>query len=55
MLLRSLSGYMAAPRVVAVADASQFDRIIVMPTTAAPRPAVSARRPLRRRPRRSGS
>ena len=42
MLLRSLSGYMVAPRAAAIADASQFDRIIVMPTTAAPRPAAPA-------------
>jgi len=42
MLLRSLSGYMVAPRAVANADASNFDRIIVMPTSASPRPAVSA-------------
>jgi len=45
MLLRSLSGYMVAPRAVAVADASNFDRIIVMPTSASPRPAVSASAP----------
>src|SRR5262249_5055014 len=36
VLLRSLSGYMAAPRPAAAADASQFDAIIVMPTTAPP-------------------
>jgi hypothetical protein len=42
MLLRSLSGYMVAPRAVAIADASNFDRIIVMPTSASPRAAVSA-------------
>ena len=29
LLLRSLSGYMVAPRAAAVSDASQFDRIIV--------------------------
>lgn len=34
-ILRSVSGYMAAPRVNPIANASQFDRIIVMPTTAA--------------------
>src|SRR4051812_29272806 len=45
MLLRSLSGYMAAPRAAFVSDASQFDRIIVMPTTASPRPAASAAAP----------
>jgi hypothetical protein len=42
LLLRSLSGYMAAPRAAFVSDASQFDRIIVMPTTSSPRPAASA-------------
>jgi hypothetical protein len=42
VLLRSVSGYMAAPRETAVANLSVFDRIIVMPTAAAPRPAVSA-------------
>jgi hypothetical protein len=42
VLLRSVSGYMAAPRATAVANLSVFDRIIVMPTVAAPRPAASA-------------
>ena len=45
MLLRTLSGYMVAPRAPSIADASQFDRIIVMPTTASPRPAASASAP----------
>jgi hypothetical protein len=36
VLLRTLSGYMAAPRVSYMPDASQFDAIIVMPTTAPP-------------------
>jgi len=45
MLLRTVSGYMAAPRAQLVSDASQFDRIIVMPTSAAPRPAPSAAPP----------
>ncbi len=37
VLLRTLSGYMAAPRTAAATpDASQFDAIIVMPTTAPP-------------------
>jgi hypothetical protein len=45
MLLRSVSGYMAAPRATAVANLSVFDRIIVMPTVAAPRPAASAASP----------
>ncbi len=45
MLLRSVSGYIAAPRAVAISDASLFDRVIVMPTSAAPRPAPSAAPP----------
>lgn len=35
-ILRTVAGYMAAPRGVPVASASQFDRIIVMPTSVAP-------------------
>jgi hypothetical protein len=42
VLLRSISGYIAAPREVAAVNASQFDRIVVLPTLAAPRPAASA-------------
>lgn len=42
VLLRSLSGYIAAPRAVAAANLSNFDRIIVMPTLAAARTAVTA-------------
>ena len=45
VLLRSVSGYMAAPRATAVANASAFDRIIVMPTSAAPRAPVGAAPP----------
>jgi hypothetical protein len=36
VLLRTLSGYMASPRTAQTADASQFEAIVVMPTTAAP-------------------
>lgn len=36
VLLRAVSGYLAAPRVTAIANASVFDRIVVMPTTVAP-------------------
>jgi hypothetical protein len=36
VLLRTLSGYMASPRAAGSPDASQFDAIVVMPTTAAP-------------------
>ncbi len=45
MLLRSISGYIAAPRATSVSDASLFDRIVVMPTTAAPNTAVSSSAP----------
>jgi hypothetical protein len=37
ILLRSVSGYMTAPRPVAISDASQFDRILVMPTSTPPK------------------
>jgi hypothetical protein len=36
VLLRALSGYMASPRVAEMPDASQFEAIVVMPTTASP-------------------
>ena len=42
LLLRSVSGYMTAPRAVAVANLSQFDRVVVMPTSVPPRPAMAA-------------
>jgi hypothetical protein len=43
LLLRSISGYIAAPRATSAgAHASQFDRIVVMPTAAAPRAPVTA-------------
>ncbi|HEY2905077.1 MAG TPA: hypothetical protein VGJ29_04200 [Vicinamibacterales bacterium] len=42
ILLRSITGYIAAPREVAATNTSQFDRIVVMPTLATPRPAASA-------------
>jgi hypothetical protein len=45
VLLRSLSGYMAAPRAVAAANLSRFDRIVVMPTSAPPRAPVSVGAP----------
>ena len=41
VLLRSLSGYIAAPRAVDGANLSSFDRIIIMPTLAAARAAES--------------
>lgn len=42
ILLRSISGYIAAPRETAAANLSRFDRIVVMPTTAPPRSAAAA-------------
>jgi len=42
ILLRSLSGYMAAPRAIPAPTLSRFDRIVVMPTIAAARQAVAA-------------
>ena len=42
ILLRSVTGYMAAPRPVAVANLSHYDRILVLPTAATPRVAVAA-------------
>jgi hypothetical protein len=45
LLLRSISGYLAAPRPVMVASASRFDRIVVMPTVAQPKPAVAVATP----------
>ncbi len=42
LLLRSVSGYLAAPRPTMIANASRFDRVIVMPTVAAPRAPVAA-------------
>ena len=38
-ILRSASGYLAAPRAALVPDASIYDRIIVMPTSTPPRTA----------------
>ena len=41
IILRNVAGYMAAPR-VAANGASLYDRILVMPTSAAPAPAAAA-------------
>src|SRR2546426_5869500 len=38
VLLRSLSGYITAPRAVGAANLSYYDRIIIMPTLASARP-----------------
>ena len=45
VLLRAMSGYIAAPRAVGAANLSMFDRIIVMPTLASARPPVSSTPP----------
>jgi hypothetical protein len=42
ILLRSLNGYVAAPRTVVQANASRFDRIMVMPGVARPRTSAGA-------------
>ena len=43
ILMRSLSGYLAAPRAIPSPTLSKFDRIVVMPTVAAARqPAAAA-------------
>jgi hypothetical protein len=41
VILRSVAGYVTAPRATAVASASRFDRILVMPTSAPVRAAAS--------------
>jgi hypothetical protein len=41
-LLRTAAGYVAAPRAVFASNLSHFDRIIVMPTSSAPRTATVA-------------
>ena len=45
ILLRSVSGYIAAPRPVAVASLSRYDRILVLPTAGHARPPASASPP----------
>jgi len=42
ILLRSVTGYLAAPRPVAVANLSHYDRILVLATSAPPRVPVAA-------------
>lgn len=51
ILLRSASGYLAAPRAVAVAHASRFDRILVMPTSTPSRSPAPAPPPAFPQPR----
>ena len=53
IILRTVPGYMAAPRATIVPDASVYDRILIMATTiavAAPRPASSNATQLRPAP-----
>jgi hypothetical protein len=45
VLLRSVAGYMAAPRPAAVTTLSSFDRIVVMPTSTAPRASATPATP----------
>jgi hypothetical protein len=45
VLLRPMSGYIAAPRAVEAANLSRYDRVIVMPTLASARPPVSSTPP----------
>jgi hypothetical protein len=45
VLLRSVSGYMLAPRPTVASNLSHFDRIIVMPTSVAPRAAAATPTP----------
>lgn len=44
-LLRSAAGYFAAPRATRVAELSTFDRVVVLPTSNAPRSAGAATPP----------
>lgn len=45
VLLRAMSGYIAAPRAVEAVNLSRYDRIIVMPTLASARPPVASTPP----------
>jgi len=45
VILRSVSGYVAAPRPIANAGASRFDRILIMPPSTPPRVAAAAPQP----------
>src|SRR5262249_1563614 len=44
-LLRSAAGYLAAPRAVYAANLSRYDRVVVMPTSSAPRATAAATQP----------
>jgi hypothetical protein len=45
VILRSVSGYVAAPRPIVNAGASRFDRILIMPPSTPPRAAAAAPQP----------
>src|SRR5262245_32181891 len=45
ILLKTAAGYVAAPRAVSIADASTFDRIMILPTSRRPTVSASARPP----------
>ena len=45
ILLRAVAGYLAAPRPTSVPNASQFDRIVILPTSTPPRAVASGPAP----------
>jgi hypothetical protein len=45
VILRSVSGYVAAPRPIVNPGASRFDRILIMPTSTPPRAAAATPQP----------
>jgi hypothetical protein len=50
MILRSAAGYVAAPRAVMASNLSRFDRVVVLPTSSAPRATASAPPPAFQQP-----
>lgn len=50
VLLRSMAGYMAAPRSAGVTNLSNFDRIVVMPTSTPPRASAAPSTPTFQQP-----
>jgi hypothetical protein len=50
MLLRSAAGYVAAPRPIADANLSRFDRVVVLPTSSAPRNVAVSPQPVYQQP-----
>lgn len=49
-LLRSVAGYLAAPRAEVASNLSQFDRVVVMPTSSPPRSQPVAQAPTFQQP-----